>query len=98
MFIISNLFNALAEILDIAITIYIWIVVARAVISWIRVDPYNQIVQFIVKVTEPALSRVRSFLPAIGGVDLSPIVLFLGLSFAERFLVSTLKEIAFRLG
>ncbi|RMF68766.1 MAG: YggT family protein [Calditrichaeota bacterium] len=95
MFVFSNLFLSIADLLDILITLYIWVVIIRAILSWIRFDPYSPITQFLVRVTEPALSRIRRIVPIIAGLDLSPLVLILGLSIAEGFLVNTLRDLAY---
>ena len=85
----------MAKLADIAITLYIFIVIARALISWFNVDPANPIVQFLIKATEPVLSRIRNIIPNFGGLDLSPMILIFGLYIAESFLVSTLRDLAY---
>ncbi|NLJ69564.1 MAG: YggT family protein [Firmicutes bacterium] len=71
--------------------IYRWIVLARIIMSWLpEVDYYNPMVRFVYKVTEPVLAPFRQLLPAIGGIDFSPIVVFLVLDFVRRFLVRLL--------
>lgn len=92
MFIFSNLFSAIASLLDMAITLYIWAVIIRVIISWVNPDPYNQFVQFFVKITEPALGRIRRFIPSLGGIDISPMVLIIGLYIAKSFLVNTFQH------
>lgn len=98
MFIIGNLIQALAAIIHWALTIYMWLIIARAVISWVNPDPYNPVVRFLYQVTEPVLYRVRRFLP-IGRmpIDLSPVVVFLAIFFLDAFLVRTLEDIAIRM-
>lgn len=91
MFVIGNFIYALAIVINYALTIYMWIVVARAVLSWVSPDPYNPIVRFIHNITEPLLFQIRRRLPvSFGGIDLSPIVVFLGIIFLQKFLVGTL--------
>lgn len=97
MFVFANLFFAIAELLNMAITIYIWIVIIRAVLSWFSPDPYNPIVRFLIRITEPLLGRIRSFLPDLGGLDVSPIILIFALYLAKIFLVSTFRDLAFAL-
>ena len=92
MFIFSNLFTAIASLLDMAITLYIWAVIIRVIISWVNPDPYNQFVQFFVKITEPTLGRIRRFIPSLGGIDISPMVLIIGLYIAKSFLVNTFQD------
>jgi len=94
MFIFSNLFMSIANLLDILITIYIWIVIIRVIVSWINVSLYNPYVQFLIKVTEPVLYRIRRFLPDFGALDLAPLVLVLALYFAQSFVVTTLRQLA----
>lgn len=78
-----------------AATIVYWIfqilyilLLARVIISWIRVDPNNPIVQFIFQATEPLLAPIRRLLPATGGIDFSPLILFLVLGFLQRIVLS----------
>ncbi|MCW5200496.1 YggT family protein, partial [Desulfobulbus sp. F4] len=75
MFILGNFLLALANLIYIVSNAYIWIVIARAVISWVNADPYNPVVRFLMQVTDPVLSRLRRLLPPMGGVDLSPMLL-----------------------
>lgn len=98
MFIIGYFLSALATIILWVLNIYLWIIIARAVLSWVNPDPYNQIVRFIYNVTEPVLYRVRALLPLnFGGIDLAPIVIILGITFLRVFLVNSLATIAQRL-
>ncbi len=94
MFMLSNFILAIAKLLNFALSAYIWIVIGRAVISWVNADPYNPIVRFLVQATEPLLLRIRRVIPAMGGLDLSPMVLILGIVFLQSFLVPTLQQIA----
>ncbi len=97
MFIIANFINALAYILDFALTIYMYILIARAILSWVNPDPYNPIVSFLYRATEPLLQRVRRVLPDTGGLDLSPLLILLAIFFLQKFLVSSLFELVNRL-
>lgn len=95
MFILSNFIIATAEVLSYVLYLYMWIVIARAVISWVNPDPYNPIVRFLYSATEPLLYRVRRSLPLFaGGIDLSPLVVLLAIVFLQRFLVGSLQQIA----
>ncbi len=91
MFIIKNFFAALAYVTHLVFTLYIYAVIARAVISWINVNPYNQFVRFLYRITEPPLALIRRFLPPFGGLDLSPIVLIFAIIFLDRFIVPILR-------
>jgi YggT family protein len=99
MFVLSNFLVASAHILDILLTICYWLVLVRAIISWVSPDPYNPIVQFLFKTTEPILSPIRRILPAglRWGIDISPIIAFLAIIFLKSFLVKTLLDVALRL-
>ena len=94
MFIFSNLFMSIANLLDVLITIYIWIVIIRVILSWFNINPNSPYVQFLVKITEPVLYKIRRYLPDFGGLDLSPLVLILGLYFVQSFVVTTLRQLA----
>ncbi len=98
MYIMANFLNAFASILDIVLNIFMWIVIIRALLTWVNPDPYNPIVRALHQVTEPVLYQVRRYLPvAAGGIDFSPIVVFLAIIFLQAFLVQTLRDIAFQL-
>jgi YggT family protein len=98
MFVLSNFLAAVARILDIALTLYMWIIIGRAIISWVNPDPYNPIVRFLHTVTEPVLSPIRRRLPIyFGGIDFSPILVILAIIFLQTFLVQTLLQMAGRL-
>lgn len=99
MFALGNLIAALAYVLDLALTIYMWLIIARALLTWVNPDPFNPIVRFLSNVTEPVLGWVRSRVPVVfGGLDLSPLLVLLGIVFLQRFLVSTLYDLARRIG
>ncbi|NPA15102.1 MAG: YggT family protein [Deferribacteres bacterium] len=97
MFIVSNFIRALAYILDMVLKLYFWIIIIRAIISWVNPDPYNPIVRFLYQVTEPVLRPIRRIIPPIGGIDLSPMVVILVIYFLQIFLVPTLLQIAYSL-
>lgn len=99
MFILSNFLNAIAKLLDFVLAAYMWIVIGRAVISWVNPDPYNPIVRFLREVTDPVLDRIRRFIPFFGGgIDFTPIILILLIIFLRSFLVPTLYHMAASLG
>ncbi len=99
MFIISNFIFALAKILDITLTVFWWLIIIRALISWVNPDPYNPIVQFLYKTTEPILYPIRKILPLDFkiGIDISPLIAFLVIVFLRIFLVRTLFDLASQL-
>lgn len=91
----SNFVVAVATVLKFALNIYMWIVIARAVLSWVNPDPYNPIVRFIHNLTEPVLYQIRRRIPVVfGGVDLAPVIVFLAILFLEHFVVNSLYELA----
>ena len=94
MFMFGNFIKAIAVLLNFVLSAYIWIVIARAVISWVNADPYNPVVRFLHQVTDPVLNRIRRFVPAMGGFDLSPMVLIFAIIFLQSFLVPTLRQLA----
>jgi YggT family protein len=99
MFIIAYFLRALAEILHIVLYSYMYIVIARAILSWVNPDPHNSIVRFLYNVTEPVLYRIRRFLPFnTGGIDFTPMILILAIYFLDRFIVPTLYTMAVYMG
>lgn len=99
MFVLSNFLTAAAHILDVVLTLAYWLILIRALISWVNPDQYNPIVQFLYKTTEPILQPIRRLLPFNFrfGIDISPIVAFLAIMFLRSFLINTLVELALRL-
>ncbi len=97
MFVFANFLLAVAKIADILLTIYLYILIARAIISWVNPDPYNPIVNFLYRSTEPILSRVRKFLPDMGGLDLSPIIVLVAIYFLQSFLVRSIYDLAYKM-
>jgi len=98
MFVVGNFLRAVAWLLDYVLWLYMFIVIARAVISWVSPDPYNPIVQFLYRATEPVLEPIRRRLPSGAiGLDFSPIIVILAIIFLQMFLVQTLRDIAYGL-
>lgn len=100
MFLVSNIIIAIAQILDAVLSVYFWIVIAAVVLSWVNPDPYNPVVRTIYRLTEPVLYRIRKWIPftMMGSLDLSPVVLLLGLQLANTIIVQSLFQLAVRLG
>ncbi len=94
MFVISNLLQALAGVISIILTVLYWLILIRALISWVSPDPFNPLVQFLYRTTDPILELIRRFLPAMP-IDISPIIAFLIIYFLQQFLVKTLLDIAY---
>jgi len=99
MFVLSNFLVAVANVLNILLTILYWLILIRALISWVNPDQYNPIVQFLYKTTEPLLYPIRKLLPFSlrFGIDISPIIAFLAIMFLKSFLVRTIMDFAIRL-
>ena len=97
MLVFSNLLTAVAKVLDVVLVIFMWIVIARAILSWVSPDPYNPIVRFIHNITEPVLHQIRKRLPLnFGGIDFSPILVLLAVIFLRQFVVQSLYDLALR--
>jgi YggT family protein len=95
MFVIGNFLAALASVLNMLLSAYMWIIIIRALISWVSPDPYNPIVQFLRSATDPVLYRVRRWLPvSFGGIDFSPILVIAALIFLQAFLVQSLLDLS----
>ena len=95
MFVVANLLEAAATVLSMLLTIYMWIIIARALVSWVNPDPYNPIVRFLYSATEPVLYRLRRAFPLYaGGIDFSPIIVFVVIYFLELFVVRSLHDLA----
>jgi len=92
MILLGNVLFALAKIVEMAsglLTVYKYILLASVIISWVNADPYNPIVNFINRATEPALRRVRRYLPNTGMIDLSPLVLFAAIYLVQIIVFDT---------
>src|SRR5579863_9900677 len=96
MFVLGNFIDALASLVSIILTIMYWLILIRALISWVNPDPFNPLVQFLMRTTEPVLEPVRRLLPPMP-IDISPIIVFFIILFLQRFLVNSLYELASRL-
>lgn len=98
MFIIGNFILAISSILDYALTIYMWIIIIRALISWVNPDPYNPIVRFLHAITDPVLRPFQRLLGyRLGPVDISPLIVILLIIFTQKFLVRSLTELGHKI-
>ncbi|NOY43930.1 YggT family protein [Deferrisoma camini] len=98
MFVLGNFLLGLARVLDLVLNLYFWVVLIRALLSWVNPDPYNPIVRFLHRATDPVLYWVRRRLPVVfGGMDFSPLIVILAIYFLRLFLVGTLADLALRL-
>ena len=96
MFILSNFISAVAHLLDILFTILYWLILIRALLSWVNPDPGNAIVQFLYKATDPILEPVRRRLPLNFrfGIDISPVIVILLVMFLKSFLIKSLFDLS----
>lgn len=98
MFIVGNFVAALAKIIDMGLSLYMWIIIGRSLISWVNPDPYNPIVQFLYRATEPVMAPIRRWLPLRNmGIDISPIIVIAAIIFLQSFLLKSMMELAFYL-
>ncbi len=98
MFILANLIIAAGKVLGMALDIYMWAIIIRALLSWVNPDPYNPIVRLLHKLTEPVLGPLRRIIPlGAVGLDLSPMLVILAIIFVKQFLITSLIEFGFRL-
>jgi len=95
MFLVGNFLDAIAWLLDLVLWAYLWIIIARALISWVNPDPWNPIVQFLHRATEPVLTPIRRRLPTYRtGIDFSPLVAILAIYFVQRFVVRSIFDLS----
>ena len=98
MFIAGNVLEGIATILDTILWLYMWVIIIRALVSWVNPDPWNPIVQFLQRATDPVLYQIRKRL-GMGnmGFDFSPIIAILLIMFLQIAVVGSLKDLAIRL-
>ena len=97
MFVVGNALLGLATVLDYALSCHSWIIIARALISWVNPDPWNPIVQFLTRATEPILAPIRRRLGLGMGIDLSPLIVIAAIWFMQIAVVQSVKDIAARM-
>lgn len=97
MFVLANFLAAVAEMINIILSLYMFIIFGRVIISWVSADPYNPIVRFLISATEPVLYPIRRRLPVMGGIDFAPFLLILAIIFIKSFIVQSLLQLAARL-
>ncbi len=97
MFVMGNTLLGLATVLDYILTFYSWIVIARALFSWVNPDPWNPIVQFLTRATEPVLAPIRRRLGLGMGIDLSPLIAIAAIWFLQIAVVQSIKDAALRM-
>ncbi len=91
---IDALVVAFVTILISVISLYKWVIIISALLSWVQPDPYNPIVQMLYRLTEPAYALVRRYIPTVfGGMDLSPVIIIFALQFLEIFVTQLFSRI-----
>jgi len=98
MFIAGNVLQGIATILDTVLWLYMWVIIVRVLISWVNPDPWNPIVQFLQRATDPVLYQIRKRLGMGGaGFDFSPIIAILLITFLQIAVIGSLKDLAMRM-
>jgi YggT family protein len=95
----DNIILGFTRVLDIFLELYMWVIIIRALISWVNPDPYNPIVQVLTRITEPVLRPIRKLAPPYKvGIDLSPLIATLIIVFLQYALIKNLYRFARSLG
>lgn len=96
MIVVANTMSAIALVLGSLLSLYFWIVIIAAVLTWVRPDPYNPIVRTLRALTEPVFYRVRKWLPFTysSGMDFSPVVVLLAIELFNRIVITSLAQYA----
>jgi YggT family protein len=98
MFVIGNFLKAVAVVLHYVLNLYMWIIIARAVLSWVNPDPYNPIVKLLRGITEPAYRPIRRLIGGrLGMIDLSPMIVIIVIIFVKTVFITSLIEFAYKL-
>ena len=98
MYLLGSFIRAVALVLNMVLTLYMWLIIGRAILSWVNPDPYNPIVRFIHTTTEPVLYFVRRRVPLLfGGFDFSPVIVLIAIAFLQMLAVSGLEHLALTL-
>ncbi|MBE0596735.1 MAG: YggT family protein [Desulfuromonadales bacterium] len=83
------------DMVNMLFTVYIYIIIARAILSWVNPDPYNPIVRFLHNATDPVLNRIRRVVPLqFSGIDFSPLILLFGIYLLQRVVMVLLTRLA----
>ncbi len=94
MFVLGTLLEAIAFILNTALTIYMWVIIISSLLTWVNPDPYNPIVRFLYSVTDPVLRPIRKRLGMAMGIDISPLIVIFAIMFVRSFIIKTLYDLA----
>ena len=88
--------RALLDVVLLALNLYVWLLIAAAVLSWLvafnvvntRNDFVRAMLDFLYRITEPALAPIRAIMPNLGGIDISPVILILIIIFIEKLIIN----------
>ena len=97
MFVIGNILQGIAYVFGTVLELYMWVIIIRVLLSWVNPDPFNPIVQFLRRVTDPVLYTIQRRVGVIGGIDVSPILAILLITFLQYAVVATIRDIGMRL-
>ena len=92
---IAEILMGLGGIIHSLISVYIWVVIIAALLTWVKPDPYNPVVQFLTRITQPVYVFIRSKIPTtLNGIDFAPLIIIIGLQVLDVVLVSMINTIA----
>jgi YggT family protein len=94
MVLFSRILSALALVLDQALQLYMWVIIIAALITWVQPNPYNPVVMFLERITEPVLRPIRRILPPMG-LDISPVIAIFAIMFVRMVIPPTLRDLAY---
>jgi YggT family protein len=97
MFVMANFLETVASVLNTALSIYSWAIIIRVLVTWFSPDPFNPLMQFLMRICDPFLDIFRRTIPPLGPFDLSPMIALLVLQAAQHFLVKTLFDFSIRM-
>ncbi len=96
MIILTTFLEAIVQILHILINAYIWVVIIAALLSWVKPDPYNPVVQILYRLTEPVYAFIKRYIPtSFNGIELAPLVVVIALQFADLFFIKLLTRLIY---
>ena len=88
---------SIADLLSVILTILLWAMIIRVILSWVNPDPHQPVVRLLIQLTEPIMAPARRFIPPLGGLDLSPIAIFMLISLTRMLAVAPLMDFASKL-
>jgi len=99
MFVVGNFIGALAQVLDIVLTALLLVILINALLSWVRPDPNNPVVELLQRVSDFVCDPIRRLFPtSVGGIDFAPFIAMLLIIFLQRFAIGSMRDLALRMG